>query len=109
MFTLKAFFITFGLLYIILVILHKLYFSKLKDNVKISNYVAIIAFMLAFYILSGLALTCLIKGIFHKLIILFFSLSPFIVGRFATYKKEKLYTILQFILIVLSIAFIILY
>ncbi len=108
MLTLKSLFTVFGILYILSVIVHKVYFSKLKDNVKISNYVALIAFFLVFYILSGFTLVFFLKGLINKIIILVFSLSPFIIGKFATYEKEKIFTFFQFVVIFASIIFVLL-
>jgi len=108
MFALKLLFVFIGILYVISVILHKLYFSRLKDNVKISNYVALIAFFLFLYIILGLILVVFEDKLLYKIIILSFSLAPFMIGKVATYEKEKLYTIMQFILIIISDIFVML-
>ena len=106
MFALKLFFISVGILYVLSLIIHRLYFSKIKDNVKISNYLALVAFFLLLYIFSGVTLTVFVKNIVYKIIIFLFSVAPFIIGKFATYEKEKLFTIIQFILIIISVIFV---
>ncbi len=109
MLALKILFILCGIMYIISVILHKKYFSKLKDNSKISDYVALIALFLVFYILFGLLIFIFEKSILYKTIMLIFSSSPFILGKIATYEKEKLFTLIQFIAIILSVIFVLSY
>jgi len=99
-------FLTMGISFIICVIAHKLYFSKLKDRIKAGNFVSIMTFFLAFYIIFGLIEIFFIKGITNKILMLLFALSPFIIGKLATYKYEKIYTILQVLCILISVSFI---
>lgn len=108
MLSLKILFVIFGILYVLSVILHKIYFSKLKDNVKISNFVALMTLFLLLYIIFGLILVLFVKGIFYKTIVLLFAMSPFIIGKVAVYEKEKIFTTVQFISIFISIIFILL-
>lgn len=97
----------FGLLFILSIIIHKLYISKQKDMMKASNFIASMAIFLGTYILSGLILVFLINGTISKFITLMFVLSPFIIGKFATYKFEKLYSLIQVFCVLISVVFII--
>lgn len=107
MFALKILFALSSVLYILFLVFLKFYFSKKKSNVDISNYIALMAVFLAVYVLSGLILVVFLKGILYKSIILLFAMTPFIIGKIATYEKEKLYTLTQFILMFISIIFVI--
>ncbi len=109
MFALKILYMLCGILYVISVIFHKTYFSKLKDNVKISNYLALVASFLLLYILFGLTISLFEKGLFFRTLLFIFSISPFIIGKFANYEKEKLFTLIQFIVIILSVTFVLFY
>ncbi len=103
---LKLLFSISGLLFILSIIIHKLYISKQKDIMKASHFVAGMAIFMGIYILSGIVLSFSVKGIINKLIILLFALSPFIIGRFATYKYVKIYSLIQIICILISIFYI---
>ena len=93
----------------LLMVLQKLWVSKIKDNMKKSDYVAFLAIVLGLYIILGIILAFVIPDIKNKCIIAFFALSPFIIGKFATYKTEVLFSIIQMITIVISGIFVILY
>lgn len=98
----KVVFIAVSCILAILIILHKAFVSKIKDNIKISHFVASIAFFLALYVIFGIALIFVLKSIFYKFIIFIFAMSPFIIGKLATYKKEKLYSFIQVVSVILS-------
>lgn len=104
---LKILFALSGLFYIFSVFFHKIYISKLKDNVIISHFVAAIAAFLTLYVLLGLVLFIFSKGLIYKAVILLFSASPFIIGKIATYEKEKIFTLIQFIIMLASVIFIV--
>ncbi len=103
---LKTLFALSGLLFILSIIIHKLYISKQKDIMKASHFVAGMAIFMGIYILSGIIMGFAVKGIINKLIILLFALSPFIIGRFATYKHIKIYSMVQIVCILISILYI---
>ena len=95
---LKILIAVFGLLFVFSIIIHKLFVSKIKDNMKISHFLALIAILMALYIVFGI-----IYSIKTNILFLLFALSPFIIGRFATYEKEKLYSFIQILCILLSV------
>ena len=97
----KILFAISAVIFSFLLILHKSYTKKVKDNMKISNYVALIAFSLSIYILCGIIAVIMLQGLKFKFIMFIIALCPFIIGRFATFQKIKLYSIIQ-ILIMLS-------
>ena len=98
-----------SILYTISVILHKLYISKQKDNLKASSFVAFIAGMLFLYIILCIALAIFSPVITKKIILLLFAISPFIIGKLATYEKEKLYSIIQIVIMLISSCVVIFY
>ena len=98
----KLIFIASAILFSILIIMHKKITLKLKDNVKTSNFVAIIAFSLFAYIISALLIMFFISGLKYKILMLFFALCPFIIGKIATYQKIKLYSMFQLAIMIIS-------
>ena len=95
-----------GLLFVLAIIIHKLYISKQKDMMKASHFVAGMTLFMGIYIFSGIILALLFHKIIPSLLILLFALSPFIIGRFATYNTEKIYSIIQIICVLISITII---
>ncbi len=95
-----------GLLFVLTIIIHKLFISKQKDMMKASNFIACMASFMAIYVLSGIILTFAEPKLTHKLIILLFALSPFIIGKLATYEKEKIYSFIQILCVLISILFV---
>ena len=91
-------FIFCAISFVVEVVLLKTYFIKIKDNVKSSEFVALITFSLAFYIIFALIITLLQKN----LLMLCFALLPFVIGKLATYEKEKLYTSMQLFFVIIS-------
>lgn len=105
---LEIIFIVIAGLFGLALIINKTYIVNLKDNLKKSDYVAYIAMLLAIYVVSAIAVGLLIPNIYKKFVMILFGLSPFIIGRLATYEKEKFYTAIQFICVILSSVFVIL-
>ena len=101
-------FIIIGFLFAISLILNKIYIANLKDNLKKSDYIAGIAILLAMYVVSAIIVGVYIPTIYKKLVMTIFGLSPFIIGKLATYEKEKFYTIIQITCIITSLVFVIL-
>ena len=103
---LKMIFMISGFLFVLSIIIHKLYVSRMKDMMKASHFVASMAVFMGIYILSGIVLAIFIPQIINKIFILLFALSPFIIGKFATYEKEKFYSLVQIICVLISIVFV---
>ena len=101
----KAVFMVSGVLFTLSVLIYKLYISKQKDIMKASHYVASMAIFMALYILSGIALAFIVPNITHKALVLLFALSPFIIGKIATYNTEKIYSAIQIICVLISVVF----
>lgn len=87
-----------GLLFVLSIIIHKLFVSKIKDNMKISHFLALIAIFMALYVISGI-----LFAFKSNILFILFALSPFIIGKFATYEKEKIYSFIQIFCVLLSI------
>jgi len=73
---------------------------------KASNYVAIMGFLLVFYVILFLISAILTKNLSNSIFLILFALSPFIIGPFATYEKRKFYTGLQIFTIISSVIYI---
>ena len=102
---LKVIFMISGFLFVFSIIIHKLYISKQKNIMIASHFIASMAVFMGLYTLSGIILALIIPNIINKLLILLFALSPFIIGKFATYNKEKIYSLIQIICVLISIVF----
>lgn len=100
-----SFILTSSLL-ILSIILFKLYVSKLKDNMKSSAFVALIAVFLGLYVIFAITLGFIYKNILSTFIMFLFGLSPFIIGKLATYEKEKYYTMFQLFTVFVSIIYV---
>lgn len=99
-------FITLGSFLCLGLIVHKVYFCKIKDNIKKSNFVVIIAGLLTFYIISAMVLALYIPNYYNKIIMFLFAIAPFIIGKYATFEKEPFYTFLQLICVLSSVIFV---
>lgn len=100
-------FIVIGILFCLALIFNKTYICKIKDNIKKSNYVAGIAGLLVLYIILAFITGILIPGVYNKIIMILFAISPFIIGKFATYDKEIVFTSIQFLCALISVIYII--
>ena len=78
-----------------------------KNNSKLSPVMALLGGLLVFYILVGVVLICIFSSLLNKAIMLIFVLSPFIIGKFVTYEKLKIYSIIQLLCVILSLVFVI--
>ena len=101
----KYIFIAISVL-LILALSFRIFFPKIfENNNKISPVIAFIAGLILLYIFLGLILTIFLPTVKYKLIILLFTLSPFIIGKLVTYKKLKFYSIIQLFCVILSVGF----
>jgi hypothetical protein len=96
----------FGFLFALSIILFKLFVSHQKDMMIKSHFIAGMAMSMGIYILSGIILAFFVPDIAKKLIILLFALSPFIIGKLATYKLEKIYSFIQVFCVLISVVFV---
>ncbi|MBR1776740.1 hypothetical protein IJ750_06695 [bacterium] len=101
-------FITISAILTLFLISYKTYICKLERTPAISVFVSAITGTMLLYVLSAAVLTVTITGIFNKLIILSLGLSPFIIGKMATYEKENLYCYIQILIIVFGIIYLLL-
>ncbi len=102
-------FIIFAVLFGLALIINKIYIVKLKDNLKKSDYIAGIALLLAMYVVLSLIVGILIPTIYKKASMILFALSPFIIGKLATYEKEKIYAVIQILSVFISVFFVIIF
>ena len=103
---LENIFIALSSILALLLIIYKVFVCKIKQNPKISVYVSIITGVLFLYILFALMLSVTSVGIVNRVIILLLGLSPFIIGKLATYKKENLFSWIQIFVIILGVVYI---
>lgn len=87
----KWFFIIIGFILILLLSMRSFISSKINDNLKVSAFISVIAAFLLLYIILAIILTVIIPNNLYKGIILLFGISPFIIGKLATYEKIKLF------------------
>lgn len=82
--------------------------SKIKDNVKLSDLMGVFGLNFGLYILCAFAFSIfafLKYGFLDGFVMFLFAMSPFIIGKFATYKTKYLFTIIQFLCIILNIVY----
>ena len=96
---LKLVFLTVSAISALLFLVYKLWISKMKRTPKLSLYVPFMTAALLFYMLSAVFYSLVVQGIINKLIFLILGLSPLIIGKYATYEKEKFYAYLQILLV----------
>ena len=101
---LKLLFGASGILFVILFSIRA--FGEFKDLGKLSAFVSCIAMFLLLYIMFAVCLALIVPNLINKLIIILFALSPFVIGKIVTYKKLKLYSIIQILCVILSIWFV---
>lgn len=106
---LKYSFIIIGSMLAIMITCGKLYVFKLKDNILVSNYAASIAGGFFLYAIFAILLIIFAPNLIDKFLMLMFGLSPFIIGKLATYEKENIFTIIQVITALISVVFVINY
>lgn len=97
----KGIFIITSIVLCSLLTIYKTYLSRQKRTSKTSVFVSFIAGFILFYSLFAIILAISVNKIPTKIGILLFGLSPFIIGKFATYKTETIFCWTQ-IMIVLS-------
>ena len=103
--SLKILFMVIGFVLFLMLSFYKLYICKRPRTEKVSVFVSIMGGLFVIYIISALILAIFIPGIINKLVIVFFGLSPFIIGRLATYEKEKIYSLIQIIFVIISVIY----
>ena len=98
---LKITFLAISILLVLLLLVYKLHICKLKRTSRTSLYISVIAGVLLLYILCGMIFPLFVSGALNKMVIFLFAISPFIIGKFATYEKEKIFSYIQ----ILTVAF----
>ena len=98
----KILFIISAIMFSFLIVIHKQYTLKVKDNVKISNFVAIIAFSLVAYIVGAFLIAILSGSIKYKILMILFAISPFVIGKFSTYRRIKIFSLIQIIVMLIG-------
>ena len=88
---LKLIFILISIILALMLSIYKLFLAKQKRTPAISLFVSAIGGVLLVYILSCFIYAILISGMVHKIMVILLGLSPFIIGKFATYEKENIY------------------
>lgn len=104
----KYFFVAISILLSALFLIRMFLPDLFKDSKINSPFMAFLGGLVIFYVLSGLAITVFMPAIIYKIIMLLFTLSPFIIGKIVTYQKLRIYSIIQILCVILSIVFVIL-
>ena len=100
---LEILFIIAGILLGVLLSLRTFISSKLKDNLKISSFISFIGGILLFYIILAVLLAIFESNGIYRAMMAFFAVSPFLIGKLATYEKIKIYSIIQIVLVIISV------
>lgn len=103
---LKFAFLIISLLLVVFIVLQKTVVYKIKDSKKTSPFIASMALLFFLYIACAFILALIVHGIVNRIILLLFSISPFLIGRFATYKKETFFSMLQIFCVLFSMLFV---
>ena len=104
----EYFFVVISVLLLILFSFRTFFPDFFKNSNKFSPVMAFLGGLFIFYIFTGIILTILFPSLKYKLIMLLFTLSPFIIGKLVSYKKLKFYSIVQILCVILSVVFIML-
>lgn len=107
-FCLKWILFLLGVIFIFDMTIYLFIRSKIKDNIKLSDIVGRLGFEFGIYIITALIFAIcafITTGIAQGAILLLFAVSPFIIGKLATYKTKYLFTIIQFLCIILNVVY----
>ena len=88
---LQYLFIFAGSLLAFLIAVQVFYISKFKSDYA-EHFVPFLTSILLLYIILAFVLVALLHGNLNKLVMLFFAMTPFIIGKLVTYKKVGLYS-----------------
>ena len=100
---LKIFFIIISSLLCLMFLVYKIFIGNKKKTAGISVLVSTMGGVLSGYVLCLIALAIFTPKIVDKAVFLLFAISPFVIGKFATYKRENFYSWLQILFFALSI------
>lgn len=90
-----------------LLIAREIGITKHMSPMHASDYISSIAALLLGYIIISFIIAVFAQGIFNKIIFLFFCASPFIVGKFVTYKRLKIFSVLQILCVIISLGYVV--
>ena len=103
---LKYMFTLFALILAFMIIFFKLHMQNKNRTEKTAVYVSFIVWSFVFYVISAFLLAFFIKDTTNKIILIIFGLSPFLIGKFASYEKENLYSYLQVFCAIISAGYV---
>ena len=98
-------FIAAGVLLALMITVFKLFIQKKKRTEKTVLYTHILIWVFVLYIASAFLLALFAPKTANKAAAVFFAVSPFIIGRFASYKYETVFSIIQIFCALLSAAY----
>lgn len=101
---LKYVFIIFALMLSFMISFYKIKLQNQKQNS--ANFLSVLTAVYFLYVLSAFILVFFVQGIISKFIILIFAFSPFIIGKFATFQKESVYSIIQILCAIISAGYV---
>ena len=103
---LKIVFLVSAILMTMMLLFYKLYLQKRKRTEKTAEYISVLVFVFVLYVMSAVLCAIFIPGIMNKVLMMFFAISPFIIGKMATYEKETFYSYIQIFCLVVSIFYV---
>ena len=105
---LETFFIIIASALTILLLLRFFGVTKKLSPMKASDFVSSIAGLLYTYVVFAFLVSIFVGGWVNKAVMLLFAASPFIIGKLVTYEKEKIYSIIQILCVILSLVYVVL-
>ncbi len=80
--------------------------TKKMEPMKASAYVSAVAMALFIYVVTAIGLAIFLPSLHSKLIMLVFAISPFLIGKVASYPKLKIFSIFQILCVIMSCGYI---
>ena len=104
----KYLFILIASLLSILLSIRTFHTDMFMKNNKLSPLMALLGGLFLLYVFAGVLLAIFLPTIKNSLVIIFFALSPFIIGKLVSYKTLKTYSIIQILCVIFSLVFVML-
>lgn len=98
---LKMFFEISAVLTAVTILIGKLFIFDKQKPTFVGNYTAFVGALIGVYTI--MCITMLVKGdYFDKAVMLFFAVSPYLIGKITTYKNLNFFTTVQIFTLILS-------
>ena len=102
------FFIFIASAYAILLILRECGITEKINPMRASDFVSVITIFLILYVVSAFLVALCYPILNLRIAMILFGITPFVLGKAASYKEIKTYSIIQILCVILSIMFLLL-